>query len=107
MLIKENFQCTQQEFDNTKSSHNINIQCLHCQEIFQRPKKAIISDLSRREIYPTCCSVACLHLYKKQFSFTIVNLKSKNMKNFIVKALKMSKAITSILTALLLIFSLF
>lgn len=39
MLIKENFQCTQQEFDNTKSSHNINIKCLHCQEIFQRQKK--------------------------------------------------------------------
>lgn len=79
MLIQENFQCTQQQFDNTKSSHNINIQCLHCQEIFQRPKKAIISDLSRRGIYPTCCSVTCLHLYKKQFSFTTVNCKQCNI----------------------------
>lgn len=79
MLIKENFQCTQQEFDNTKSSHNINIKCLHCQEIFQRPKKLIVSDLKNRGHYPTCCSVKCLMAYKKQFSYTLVNCKQCNI----------------------------
>ena len=79
MLIKENFQCTQQEFDNTKSSHNINIKCLYCQEIFQRQKKLIVSDLKNRGHYPTCCSVKCLMPYKKQFSYTLVNCKECNI----------------------------
>ena len=40
-------------------------------------------------------------------NFAVVNLKSKKMENFIANALKISKAITSLLTALLFIMRLF
>lgn len=66
MEIKQNFKCSQEEFDAAKSRTPILIECLHCQTTFTRLKKQIVVDEKRRNTFPTCCNLQCLGLYKQQ-----------------------------------------
>lgn len=65
MLIQGNFLCSQEEFDNTRASHLILIECLNCKKSFQRPKKMIIYDFLHRNRLPKYCSPLC----KSEFNF--------------------------------------
>lgn len=63
MLIKENFQCTQEEFDIIRASDNVPIKCIYCKNMFYRTKKLIVSDQKRRNSYPQFCSLKCHGLF--------------------------------------------
>ena len=67
MLINNLFQCTQEEFDNTKSTSFITLKCSICNEIYQRKKKYILDNFrDNKNQLPIACSFKCIGIKKTQ-----------------------------------------
>lgn len=59
MQINNSFNCTQQEFDNAKSLQKIEVICTHCNKIYSKLKKKILSNFKTFNLYPKFCSNKC------------------------------------------------
>lgn len=77
MLIEENFNCTQEYFNNAKSNTKINITCLYCNETFYRTKKDIIHKYNRG-ILPKFCDINCRGCYSHLIKSTNINCSNCN-----------------------------
>lgn len=93
MNITNDFNCTQEHFNNAKTKDMISLTCCICQQIFNRPKKKILSNYKegREHIYCSnkcqgyarstagTTTVQCTECFK---SFSKMNSQIRSEKNF-------------------------
>lgn len=79
MLINNLFQCTQQDFDNEKSTSYITLKCSICNELYHRKKKNILDNfLKNKNQLPIACSFKCIGIKKTNIHTKIVSCANCN-----------------------------